>query len=157
MASGSLLLSGPAAKSALNAHDYVSASASSSGSSTVTLAATVTRTITATAEAASADPKGNNSNQFSSGALAGVGVGVGLPLLIALLTSIFFLLKERKKTKKLQTHPPHSISEKRSELPQNASAPAYAANYQQTQPYQPIAQPRPHELGAAGHGSAELD
>ena len=42
-----------------------------------------------------------SSHGFSSGVLAGVGAGVGVPLLIAVLTLIFFLVREKKKVRQL--------------------------------------------------------
>lgn len=98
VASGSLLLSGSAATNAAHAANY----ALNSGSSPVVTASsvtTVTSETTAISATASALSCGRSGSGYSAGALAGVGVGIGLPLLVALLTSLFFLRKERGKRK----------------------------------------------------------
>lgn len=52
-----------------------------------------------------------SSNRYSAGTLAGVGAGIGVPLLLALLTVLSLLFKERKKNKNLENIPPtqHSL------------------------------------------------
>lgn len=98
VASGSLLLSGPAATNALQAANYVLNSGSSSVE-TVSSVTTVTSMTTATSGTDSALSSGNSDSGYSANAVAGVGVGIGLPLFAALLVSLFFLRKERRKAK----------------------------------------------------------
>lgn len=44
-------------------------------------------------------------SQYSAGTLAGVGAGIGVPLLLAFLTALFLLFKERRKNKYVEHTP----------------------------------------------------
>ena len=50
-------------------------------------------------------------SHYSTGTLAGAIVGIGLPLLIAFLTALVFLLRERRKNKALLSQQSHSQSQ----------------------------------------------
>ena len=79
---------------------------SCSATVTTTLAAS-TSTGSAVAQTPAASmPSASSSSTSATTVGLGAGLGVGIPLLIALLTALFFLFRARKEIKSLKTHQP---------------------------------------------------